>query len=235
MSTSLILSCRVKLRDLTRKVKNVGVLPAQLNPMSFPKSALTRQVIKLRWSGEMRFRPTIGEYSMLLLLVSCVISTEQLFAQGTQRSTRAGSSSETNSLEIFKDLNRLDVKENGTKQLEDELSKSLQPFANRQDMDVPSGYVVPRQPIIKTRRSKDDLEKSKGWVWNAEEAVSGSLKDDGDSFSGFNSRKRKFSWDDYAEQTRSDRKLSSIRASETRHRTIRTPMMIPRSPPVFGK
>src|SRR5262249_25416897 len=157
------------------------------------------------------------EYCLLLLVVGCAILARPAWAQGTQCSTRATSASETNSLEIFKNLNRLDVKEDGLKVLDEELSKSLLPFANHKELDsvVPSGYIAPRLPLVKSRRSKEDLEKSKGWIWDAEEAVSGSMKDEGDSFSGVKSDKRKLSWDDFAKQTRRDhRDKAEFRSSD---------------------
>ena len=157
--------------------------------------------------AKMRLRPTIIAYSSILLMMGCAMIALQARAQGTQRSTRAPSSSETNSLEIFKDLNRLDIKEDGLKDLDAELSKSLLPFANRKEMDivVPPGYMAPRMPLVKSRRSKEELQKSKGWIWDAEEAVSGSMKDESDSLSGPKTDKRKLSWDDFAKQTRRER------------------------------
>ena len=153
----------------------------------------------------MRLWPTIIEYSSIVLVMACAMVAPDVRAQGTQRSTRSISSSETNSLEIFKDLNRLDVKEDGLNILDEELSKSLLPFANQKDSVVPSGFVSPRLPVVKSRRSKDELEKSKGWIWDAEEAVSGSIKNDDDSVSEVKSDKRKLSWDDFAKQTRRER------------------------------
>src|SRR5579859_7605173 len=121
----------------------------------------------------MRFPTSSFWCSGLLVVLGCAI-TSDLKAQGTQRSTRSASASETNSLEIFKSLDSLDKKGDGTTRLDDELARTLQPFTSRQSLEgaMPSSYQAPRMPVVKSRRSKDQLDQSRGWVWNAEEAIS---------------------------------------------------------------
>ena len=133
-----------------------------------------------------------------------------LLAQGTQRSTRGPSSSETNSTEIFSTLKALDRKDDGFERLDEELNKSLQPFTSRRVMDsaLPSTYQVPRLPIAKGKRSREDLQKSRGWVWDAEEAVSGNSRADSSLFPGFTSSsspdKKSSSWDQYSKNAGPD-------------------------------
>ena len=122
----------------------------------------------------MRFGASIFGSTAILLVMSFGGFVPTSRGQGLQRSTRSAGSSETNSLEIFKNLNRLDDKDDGSKKLEDELSKSLAPFANAHSFETiaPSTYQVPRMPVMKSHRSKEDLEEAKGWFWNAEEVMS---------------------------------------------------------------
>jgi hypothetical protein len=128
-----------------------------------------------------------------------------------QRSTRSVSSSETNSLEIFSTLKGLDEKDDGLKRLDDELTKSLQPFINRstEGAPAPASYQMPRLPVTKNLRSKEDLEKSRGWVWDAEESMSGHSREENSSFSGFSSTsgldKKKSSWDLYSKEVKRQR------------------------------
>ena len=147
-------------------------------------------------------------------MLGCAV-TRDLQAQGTQRSTRSASASETNSLEIFKSLDRLDAKEDGSKRLDDELARTLQSFTSQRSLDsaMPSSYQMPRMPAVKSRRSKDGSDQSRGWVWNAEEVISGRSDKDASLFPGFSSGsaadKRKASWDQFSDQTSSDQSASS--------------------------
>src|SRR6266404_902278 len=113
----------------------------------------------------MRFGLSIFGCSAVLLVLGFGAFAPGLQAQGIQRSTRSTSSSETNSLEIFSTLKGLDEKDDGLKRLDEELTKSLQPFTKRSDSAVPSSYQLPRLPVTKSLRSKADLEKSRGWIW----------------------------------------------------------------------
>jgi hypothetical protein len=146
-----------------------------------------------------------------LLGLSCGAFAPDLQAQGTQRSTRSASSSETNSAEIFRTLKGLDDQQDGLKQLDDELSKSLRPFTTRQSVDpaLPSSYQAPRLPVAKSRRAKEELEKSRGWVWDAEAATSGDSREDSSLFPGFTSKSsmdtKRSSWDQYSNKARPDR------------------------------
>jgi hypothetical protein len=147
----------------------------------------------------------------VLLALSCGTVASNLWGQGMQRSTRSAASSETNSLEIFSTLKGLDAKDDGLKRRDEELAKSLQPFMNPQSVPaaVSSTYQMPRLPASKTRRPKEEVEKSKGWIWDAEEAVSGRSEEEKSLFPGFNensgSDKKKSSWDQYYKDAKPQR------------------------------
>jgi len=159
----------------------------------------------------MRFGLSIFGCSAVLLGLGCSVFAPDLRAQGVQRSTRSAASSETNSLEIFSALKSLDAKDDGLKRLDEELNKSLQPFISRssEGSPVPSTYQMPRLPVTKNLRSKEDLEKSKGWVWDAEESMSGHSREENSLFSGFSSNseleKKKSSWDQYSKEVKTQR------------------------------
>lgn len=155
----------------------------------------------------MRVRPSSFWCGTLLVLMGWA-ATWDLHAQGTQRTTRSASASETNSAEIFKSLDGLDAKTDSSR-LDDELTRTLQPFTSRSiDGPLPSSYQAPRMPVVKSRRSKDGLDQSRGWVWNAEEVMSGRSDKDAALFPGFRSSSgsdaRKGSWDQFSDQTSSD-------------------------------
>lgn len=158
----------------------------------------------------MRFGLSIFGCSAGLVVLACGVFAPDLHAQGTQRSTRSVSSSETNSLEIFKTLKGLDLKQDGLKQLDDELSKSLQPFTSRGSVDttMPSSYQAPRMPVIKSRRSKEQLDQAKGWVWDAEAVMSGSSGNDASVFPGLSSNPgsdgKQSSWGQFSDRSTQD-------------------------------
>ena len=161
----------------------------------------------------------------VLLVLGCSAFPPDVLAQGMQRSTRSASSSETNSLEIFSTLKGLDEKDDGLKRLDDELAKSLQPFINRTTAEspAPASYQMPRMPVTKNLRSKEDLEKSRGWVWDAEESMSGRSREENSSFSGFSSNsrleKKKSSWDQYSKEVRTQRYNNSDSRSRNESET----------------
>jgi len=161
----------------------------------------------------MRFGPPIFGCcaAAISLALGCGGFAPELRAQGVQRSTRSASSSETNSVEIFSTLKGLDEKDDGLKRLDDELTKSLQPFISRQPVPSPvgAGYQMPRLPVTKSLRSKEEVEKSRGWVWDAEEAMSGRSEEEKSLFPDFNSNsgsdKSKSSWDRYSKDSKPQR------------------------------
>jgi hypothetical protein len=158
----------------------------------------------------MRLGLSIFGCGAVLLVLGAGAFPPDLQAQGMQRSTRSASSSETNSLEIFSTLKGLDEKDDGLKRLDDELAKSLQPFINHTpEPTAPASYQMPRLPVTKNLRSKEDLEKSRGWVWDAEESMSGHSREENSSFSGFSSNsgldKKRSSWDLYSKEAKTQR------------------------------
>src|SRR5437016_5442692 len=162
----------------------------------------------------MRYGLPIFGVSAVLLVLGCGALIPDLLAQGIQRSTKSTSASETNSLEIFKSLNGLDAKGDGMKQLDDELNKTLQPFTAQRSVEGHLPWLQgPRVPVTKSRLSKEDLLRSKGWIWDTEEAVSGKSGDDAGLFPGFKSSsgsdKKRSSWDQLSNQTRPERLDSS--------------------------
>lgn len=173
----------------------------------------------------MRFGLSIFGCSAVLLGFGCSVFGPDLRAQGLQRSIRSAASSETNSLEIFSTLKSLDAKDDGLKRLDEELNKSLQPFINRssEGSPVPSTYQMPRLPVTKNLRSRQEPEKSKGWVWDAEESMSGHAREENPSFSGFSSNseleKKKSSWDQYSKEVRMQRYNNSDSRSRNERET----------------
>jgi hypothetical protein len=111
----------------------------------------------------------------------------------------------------------LDEQSDGLKQLDEELNKSLSPFTTRPtDVTGPSSYQVPRVPIAQSRRSKEEIEKARGWVWDAEAATSGSSKEDSSLFPGFMPKSasdtKRSSWDQLSNKGRERLDNSSSRS-----------------------
>src|SRR5436305_1978769 len=103
----------------------------------------------------MTYRHTnLGMDILLVALLAGGFCPSRVLAQGVQSSKRDFSSPETNAVEIFKSLNQLENKDEGFKQLQEELKKSSLRSISHQayDQSGPVGSAPLPLPAMQTRR-----------------------------------------------------------------------------------
>ena len=148
----------------------------------------------------------------LVMLVAALASSGVLVqsaqAQGTQHSKRSITSYETNAPDVFKSLNQLGVKNDSLRLLEEELNKSRSLFNLRREANSMEPLNVGPVPIpmIQTRRKKDSLEHTDGWISKPEELMPGSSAEDYLGFPGMQSDKdvKEGSWEDIYRRLKQD-------------------------------
>lgn len=136
---------------------------------------------------------------MLIALAIGGLPLPSAQAQGTQRSKRDFSTSETNTTEIFRSLNQLGSRNDSLRRLDEELSKSSLPFSSRRSLESESLSSGPL-PVatVQPRRKKTDLSHTDGWFSNPDENLPGGATKNSLEFPGFDSDKadpKRGSWE----------------------------------------
>ncbi len=99
------------------------------------------------------------------LALVCSVAIGQAQTEGKAHRRSLELSEPTGQDAAITNLNQL-TGHSGLRQLEDELSKSLQPFSSRGSLDgVMAPRYVPPTPIIRSRKLKEELERRQNWMY----------------------------------------------------------------------
>lgn len=138
--------------------------------------------------------------------------------QGTQRSTRELSGSETNNTEIFRSLKQLGGKDDGLRQLQDELNRTTLSLTRQAlDHSVPAGTAPLQIPVLPARKKKNDSSFD-GWMSDPDSSLTPGLSGDDYSFPGLDPDAKegrgKLTWDEiYQKLKKDDRNGSGLGSS----------------------
>ncbi|MGH7972020.1 MAG: hypothetical protein ACREIC_25185, partial [Limisphaerales bacterium] len=133
------------------------------------------------------------------------------WAQGTQHSTRELSGVETNNAEIFRTLKQLGGKDDGLRQLQEELNRTSLSFTRQAlDHSMPAGVAPLQMPILPARKKKGDSTFD-GWFADPDSSLTPGLStDDSMGFTGLDpdskdgTHQGKLTWDEIYQKLRRD-------------------------------
>ncbi|HVV70542.1 MAG TPA: hypothetical protein VHI52_03425 [Verrucomicrobiae bacterium] len=149
---------------------------------------------------------------MLAMFGATSVLAPAAWAQGTQRSTRELSGSETNTAEVFHTLKQLGGKDDGLRQLQEELNRTTLSFTRRAlERSVPMSSGPLQIPIAPARKKKNDLSSFDGWLSNPDSSLGSGLSSednlgflDSDSKSKDGKDPRKPTWDQIYQKLKQD-------------------------------